>query len=383
MILVDFFDNDLRNTLVPIKTMKPEKVYFLLDNTKEEDPCIRSMAEAVYAWGDVREIYYYPVNVSDYGDINERLAEIFDSISGCEVFMEFSGGNELMIAAGYELCRKGMAMPLFMDKKNNKMVNASTGESICNLCHITLEDYLCAIGAECVEHSRYVPSQKEEDCVEKMAQVVGANTGQWHAIQDYVSKRTMADSWYQNFRVPEKITYNSKVYNTDFLMKKFVEYGFVERIQGTVYRFLDAKYYHYMTVYGVWLEMYVYLSAKKYFDEVYQGVCIEWNREMGGDNQDNEIDVLVMKDSMPIIISCKMKKPGNYDVYEVGYLATRLGGENARSIMATTYEITKEDPWGSGIYGRLNKMNVGLIEVKNLAQKPQKKVWDKVLKYIH
>ena len=39
--------------------------------------------------------------------------------------------------------------------------------------------------------------------------------------------------------------------------------------------------------------------------------------------------------------------------------------------------------WGTGIYGRLNKMNVGLIEVKNLAQKPQKKVWDKVLKYIH
>ena len=78
-----------------------------------------------------------------------------------------------------------------------------------------------------------------------------------------------------------------------------------------------------------------------------------------------------------------MKKPGNYDVYEVGYLATRLGGENARSIMATTSEVTKEDPWGSGIYGRLNKMNVGLIEVKNLMEKPESAVWNKVLEYIH
>ena len=383
MILVDFFDNDLRNTLVPIKTMKPEKVYFLLDATKEEDPSIRTMAEAVYSWGDVREIYYYPVNVSDYQDIRERLGEIFSTVSEETVYMEFSGGNELMIAAGYELCAKGLAVPLYMDKQHNRMLNASTGEHLCDLLHITLEDYLCAIGAECVERSRYVPSAKEEERVEKMAQIVCANTGQWHAIQDYISKRTTADNWYQNFRVPEKITYNSKVYHTEFLMKKFVEHGFIENIRGGIYRFLDAKYYHYMTVYGVWLEMYVYLSAKKYFDEVYQGVCIEWNREHGSDNQDNEIDVLVMKDSMPIIISCKMKKPVNYDVYEVGYLATRLGGENARSIMATTYEISKEDPWGSGIYGRLNKMNVGLIEVKNLSKKPSKKVWDKVLEYIH
>jgi len=383
MVLIDFYDKDLMSTLVPIKTLKPDKVFFLLDGAKESDPEIKFVAEAIYAWGDVQEIYYYPVDIASYLDVSGRVDEILDKVSGEEVYMEFSGGNELMIAAGYDACKKGLVTPCFMSRERDELVHVTSGEGLRKLNHITLQDYLCAIGAECIEHSKYVPSEKEEERVANMAQIIFSNTNCWHAIQDYVSKRTGADNWYQNFRVPGSISYNGKAYNTDFLMRKFVEYNFVERVHGNVYRFLDAKYYHYMTVYGVWLEMYVYLSAKRYFDEVYQGVCIEWIKEKSKDNQDNEIDVLVMKNSMPIIISCKMKKPGNYDVYEVGYVATRLGGENARSIMATTYEITKEDPWGSGIYGRLNKMNVGLIEVKNLARKSEKEVWDKVLKYIH
>ena len=124
-------------------------------------------------------------------------------------------------------------------------------------------------------------------------------------------------------------------------------------------------------------------KALDYFDEAYMGVLIDWRKDNSDDAQDNEIDVLVMSKSTPIFISCKMKKPVNYDVYEVAYLATRLGGDNARSIMATTYNIGREDPWGNGIYGRLNKMNVGLVEVDNLVKKDSKEVWEKVMQYIH
>ena len=91
MVLIDFYDRDLMNTLVPIKSLQPDKVFFLLDGAKESDQEIRFMAEAIYAWGTVQEIYCYLVDISSYSDIGERLDEIMDKVTGEAVYMEFSG----------------------------------------------------------------------------------------------------------------------------------------------------------------------------------------------------------------------------------------------------------------------------------------------------
>lgn len=383
MILIDFFDTDLINTLVPVKTLKPDKVYFLLDNRKENDREIKAVAEAIYAWGHVKEIYYYPVDIYNMQDVRERLAEIWQTVGEEQVYMEFSGGSELMIAAGFEACREKEAIPTYVDIPGERMINMLTGEELMKVNHISLDDYFGAIGAKRLDDSRSLPRPAEYERICKMAEAIFTRITDWHALQEYISKHISYDGWYDSFKVPEKLTYNGKRINSTFLMGKFRDYGFVEEMETGVYRFLDVRYQQYMVNYGIWLEMYIYIKALEFFDEAYLGVVIDWKKDKAMDTQDNEIDVLVMRKSMPIFISCKMKKPGNYDVYEVGYLATRMGGENARSIMATTYEIGREDPWGTGIYGRLNKMNVGLVEVNNLVRKNNKEVWERVLRYIH
>lgn len=383
MILIDFFDEDLINTLVPVKTLQPDKVYFLLDRKKENDREIKAVAEAIYAWGYVKEIYYYPVDIYNMQDIQERLAEIWETAGDEKVYMEFSGGSELMIAAGFDACRKNKAVATYVDIPGERMINMQTGEELMKVIHISLDDYFRAIGAKRLDDSRALPRPVEYERICKMAESIFTRITDWHALQDYLSKHISYEGWYNSFKVPERLTYNGKHINSTFLMSKFRDYGFVEETEHGVYRFLDARYQQYMVNYGIWLEMYIYIKALDFFDEAYLGVVIDWKSDKSVDTQDNEIDVLVMRKSMPIFISCKMKKPGNYDVYEVGYLASRLGGENARSIMATTYEIGREDPWGTGIYGRLNKMNVGLIEVGNLVKKDPKKVWERALKYIH
>lgn len=383
MVLIDFFDTDLINTLVPVKTLQPDKVFFLLDNRRENDREIKAIAETIYAWGYVKEVYYYPVDIFHMQDIRERLQEMWEKAGDEQIYMEFSGGSELMIAAGFDACRKHGAIPTYVDIPGERMLNMLTGEELMKVTHITLDDYFRAIGAKRLDNSHALPRPAEYERICKMAEAIFTRIADWHALQDHLSKTVKHDNWYNSFKVPEYLNYNGKRMNTTFLMSKFRDYGFVEELEGGVYRFLDARYQQYMVNYGIWLEMYIYIKALDFFDEAYLGVVIDWKSDKAMDTQDNEIDVLVMRKSMPIFISCKMKKPGNYDVYEVGYLASRLGGENARSIMATTYEISMEDPWGTGIYGRLNKMNVGLIEVSNLVRKEPKKVWERALKYIH
>jgi len=72
-----------------------------------------------------------------------------------------------------------------------------------------------------------------------------------------------------------------------------------------------------MTVSGIWLEVYIYIQAEQCFDEVYMGVDIDWNKRDICESRDNEIDVVVMKNSQPIFISCKMRPIEKETVYEI------------------------------------------------------------------
>ena len=68
------------------------------------------------------------------------------------------------------------------------------------------------------------------------------------------------------------------------------------------------------------------------------------------------------------------------DIYEVGYLAARLGGSQAKSIIATTAPVREESANPTGIFKRLEKMKIGLIETGDFARLPVKEVFARALK---
>lgn len=133
--------------------------------------------------------------------------------------------------------------------------------------------------------------------------------------------------------------YFGHTYNSDKALGIFINYGYVEKISHGQYKFKNNKAKEYMTIFGVWLEMYIYIKNFSFFEEAYLGYIIDWNNSDADDTIDNEIDVLVLKKSIPIFILCKMRKPDAMDVYEVGYLADRMDGPKAKEIIATTYKV--------------------------------------------
>ena len=66
-------------------------------------------------------------------------------------------------------------------------------------------------------------------------------------------------------------------------------------------------------------------------------------------------------------------------VYEVNALAKRLGGEYARSIVATTDCVSVEKHLENGMYQRLQKMRVGLIEVQDFQKLSAVDVFQKAI----
>ena len=134
------------------------------------------------------------------------------------------------------------------------------------------------------------------------------------------------------------------------------------------YRFTSRKAKSYITTYGTWLELFVYINALDVFDEAALGVVIDWNDGDNIDTQDNEIDVVAMRRSIPIFISCKMRKPVSGDLYEVGFIAHRLAGSRAKALLATTYPVKELGISPKRMYQRMKKFRVGLIETDSFDQ---------------
>ena len=79
----------------------------------------------------------------------------------------------------------------------------------------------------------------------------------------------------------------------------------------------------------------------KEIDECRNGVIFLWNN--GRKTVRNELDIIAVKDSVPICISCKdSDKYNEMALNELNVYASKIGGENAYKILVATKEPIKE-----------------------------------------
>lgn len=99
----------------------------------------------------------------------------------------------------------------------------------------------------------------------------------------------------------------------DEILLEFEKNGFFKKLSldknGIWIRFNSLQDKQYCINYGVWLELYVYVAAASSgaFEDVKLGTMIDWNVYDGLKIGGNEIDVMLMEDSLPVFISCKLK----------------------------------------------------------------------------
>lgn len=282
-------------------------------------------------------------------DIKSGLTECIEEFRGEKVCIDITGGTELMTASGMMLGLQKEVQIIYMNLSEGYIFDVLTGERVADIKHVTVDDYLIAIGAKNIKRSHSLPKEKEYGAICRTAEYLFENLGEWHALHKYLSDR-YADSDGLDFETTTSIIYNGNVYSAKQALDKFVENKFVERKSHNKYRFMNARYKEYMMIFGIWLEMYVYIKGKEFFDETHLGYMIDWDNSDTKDTIDNEIDILALRKSIPIFISCKMRKPEAMDLYEVAYLADRLGGTKAKGIVATTYPVSGDKNLSEGIF---------------------------------
>lgn len=375
MVQIQFLDKYVVKALVPAFSMKPERVVFLYDTKVVGENTLREVEEAIRSRMPKTAVQYVRTNMLRMDDIRAELEKIVKTYQSKEVQVDITGGSEIMTACGLLVAQEHGLTPTYVDFYSGYVLHVLTAERLIKAEQVTLEDYLRAIGGKYMSSSRHTPEEADFDRIMDMAKIIFSNEKKWDKFFGHITHGYSA-SGVMEFSMEKK--QNDK--DCQFILDAFLERGFAKKIGEDRYRFSSAADKEYMTVSGIWLEMYIYIQAKKCFEEVYMGVDIDWNKRDICESRDNEIDVVIMKNSQPIFISCKMRPVEKETVYEIYSMARRLGGNYAKSLIATTFDIRKGQDERNGIYLRMEKMKVGLIESKDFVKQNPSEVFARALR---
>lgn len=381
MVLIDFPDSSVINNLLPVYTVQPDVLCMVFDENKTSREIIENFRDALLNRTHFLEIKEYICDGNDIESITNVLNQIVREYDQEKIYADVSGGPELMTACACMLGKEGELCPLYIDLEEKLLFGVFDKEVRFRAKKITMDDYVTMRGARHYSDSRSRPSEEEFERICKMAEEIFGSLDEWQLLDKYLCTCFCA---YTGLDFSIKNLHCSKEHMQGIkrLLDKFIEYDFISRRDEDRYVIKSPKYREYLTSYGIWLEMYIYIKARSCFEEAHLGFIIDWNRRDNIDTDDNEFDVVFIYNNRPVFISCKMTKPTSKDLTEIGYLSKLLGGEDAISILATTYPIHKTNEMATGLYNRMKKMNIGFIETKRFRKLSAKEVFEEAIDFI-
>ena len=146
------------------------------------------------------------------------------------------------------------------------------------------------------------------------------------------------------------------------------------------FRFKNDYIKNIVTKTGNLLELHVYEVASRrpdIFTDQIIGAVIDWNYKKNDDtpsemeyrryiaeNYDtiNEIDVILMKSTIPTFISCKSGKAGSLALHELETVTSRFGGEYAKKVLVMAMPCDKSPSSTSFFKQRAKDMHIWVID---------------------
>ncbi len=365
-VMIEFLDPDPVSTLVPVHTINPDLVYLLVDKRRQSKKYNLNMIHSLQTWKRSLQIEIAFVDIFEPGEIRKTINSIIAAESDQKVYVDIYGGNELMTAEGLAAAFENEGViPVYLNSKKKCIYDIRTSEKILDTVMISLDDYMLSIGSNRVKKRDDEPSDSMKEQIVTMSEYLIRHDVEWNVLSTYMNQHHDESLIVE---VPPVVTANGKTIETEELLREFIRNGFLFYEGRGLYCFLNMEVKRWMMKFGTWLEMFIYYKAREAFGNAYTSVEIDWDNGDSDFAPDNEVDVITMKDSVPVFISCKMCPVTRDFVYEISAIARRGGGVNSAAIIATTDRIDPADPQKEAIWKRLRSMKVGLIRAEELVE---------------
>ncbi len=398
MTYVEFFDKTSSENITSCLTFVPDRVVFIGDNSKLMKKHIANYKKVFEARGQKIEFLYRTVTKSNLDKIVQSMSHIVEKYDDC-VF-DITGGDEMLTFA------LGIVYSKYPDKniqihkfnlKNNTIVDCDKdGKTIyMETPTLSIDENIRIYGGEVSygainESKTYIWDMNPDFCndIQLIWDVCKGDVRYWntqvwvfetiesvghHSDNNLVTvaSRTAVENLLKKHKSNYIISKGIILY----LLKNGLLTHFEEDEQTISIAYKNEQVKKCLTKAGQALEMKIYLTAKNVldddcvpvYDDALNGVVIDWDGVFHDEKSEkeydteNEIDIMLMHDVVPVFISCKNGLVTADELYKLNTVAERFGAQYSKKILVAT-SISDMGVRGEYLRQRATDMGINIIE---------------------
>ncbi|WP_416187800.1 Card1-like endonuclease domain-containing protein [Clostridium perfringens] len=356
--IITILDEHNESSILLAEKLKPKEIIYLYKKDEE-----------LKVLNSLRQFYLnkFPnCNFSDEKlgkDIISSIEEIIKRMKSKNTAICLNQGDKKDILIMYTLALKHNIDGFFLDIPKEELLKLNL-ESVqcekCNFVDLDVEDIIDSIGASIVVDSTEI---SEINIIETMTNYIASNLDLWKKYKIRLSDNSVFihdESNPRSIKIDKELLSREEVMLLDKILNFLEENGQIkvkELEQCLKVTFQNEFIKGFIFKSGTWLEVLTknIIEEIKSIDDIKSGLLFLWNDKEF--RVKNELDVVAIKDSVLICVSCKdSKKYDEVALNELNVYSEQLGGENVIKILVATHPPIK-----SSISKRAKEMGINLV----------------------
>ncbi len=361
MTLIEFYDKAKIENIAGALLLRADKLIFIGDNQKTITKSIPVYQNLLKKRNINTEVFSKTINKNNLSVIVEQLSLIVEENDDC--IFDLTGGEDLYLVA------IGILMEKYRDRiqchrfnfKNSTITDCDADGNVAKTesFDISIEENILLYGGRITSDENSISFVFDDDLnydVEKIWNISKEDQKRWNnasgTIGDILklcNKASGLDVRFEKDLAESEIRRTGNYYGlNEYFLKRLEENELIHSLvlgDEISFCFKNESVKNVLSTPGKMLEIAVAsklstlkdIDGKKLYNDVKVGVLIDWdNDESDGAQTLNEIDVLAMKDSIPVFISCKSGLFDANELYKLKTVASRFGDDYAKCVLVAT-----------------------------------------------
>ncbi|SQB39210.1 Domain of uncharacterised function (DUF1887) [Clostridium perfringens] len=356
--IITILDEHNESSILLAEKLKPKEIIYLYKKDEE-----------LKVLNSLRQFYLNKFPNCNFSDEKlgkntiSSIEEIIKRMKSKNTAICLNQGDKKDILIMYTLALKHNIDGFFLDIPKEELLKLNL-ESVkcekCNFVDLDVEDIIDSIGASIVVDST---EMSEINIIETMTNYIASNLDLWKKYKIRLSDNSVFihdESNPRSIKIDKELLSKEEVVLLDKILNFLEKNGQIkvkELDQCLKVTFQNEFIKGFIFKSGTWLEVLTknIIEEIKSIDDIKSGVLFLWNDKES--RVKNELDVVAIKDSVLICVSCKdSKKYDEVALNELNVYSEQLGGENVIKILVATHPPIK-----SSISKRAKEMGINLV----------------------
>lgn len=395
MTYIEFYDKNLIENICSCLVMLPERIVIVGDNNNDLNMQRDRYNTLLKGRGHQAEIITHSVNRNKMREILDLLTVIVETYDDC-VFDLTGGDDVILVAVGmiFERYRDRNIQMHYINIRNNRIQDCDMDGTTLKegeMPHLSVTENIRLYGGDIVYEDirpgttvRWDMNDDFAGDIRAMWDICRKNVRTWNtqigvfAAIESMKSGVSDDGLFVKTSVKAVSDHMKKegwkYYINNNLITALEKDGLADFSiddESISIRYKNSQVKKCLTKAGQALEMIVYLAAlnarendvRKTYNDAMNGVFIDWDGEIHtgreADDAENEIDVLMMHDMVPVFVSCKNGHVDIKELYMLDTVANRFGGKYAKKVLVAT--AVSEGDFANHLVRRAEEMNITII----------------------